>query len=209
MSLSFQTNFSIEQKNVILLQMAELALSESATQISSLGHSKVCFKVDSIGVKNKDELDSLLNSDEPDMLAVCHRVDGVSPGEIIFLMKDSAALIFMKEVLQEKVTLNEMSEMEEEALLEMGNIIVNDLLSHYVEILQKSVTTSIPVIRRGHYVDLFNQLSAGTDEKKYFIVKFTVELAMYNFVAYILWLGDLPGLELDQVELSQASNSTG
>ena len=189
--------------------MTELALSESASLISSLGRSKIRFTVDSIGAQNIDGLESLMGSGEPDMLAVCHRVDGLSSGKIVFLVEGSAGLVFIKEILHEKSHLKEMSEMEEEALLEIGNIIVNDLLSHYVEVLHESVTTSIPSLRRGHYADLFNQLNDDVGEKEYYMVKFTVELASHNFFAYILWQDHLCGPEKIQAGLTLESSLKG
>lgn len=188
MGQNFQTNVSDEQKIKILLQMTELALSESANLISSLGNSKVRFTVDSIGVNNKDDLDSLFNSNQPDMLAVCHRVDGGYPGNIVFLLEDLAGQVFTRQVLNERSQLKEISEMEEEALTEMGNIIVNNFLSHTAQIFHQSVSTLIPALMHGHYAQLVDELSSKPDEKEFFIVKFNIDTVKHNFFAYILWL---------------------
>ena len=209
MNRNLQANFSTQQKTRVLFQMTELALTESASLISTLGHCKVRFTVDSIGTYKIDGLDGLLGSDDLDMLAVCHRVDGHNTGEIIFLIEDSAGLDFIKDILHEKTHLKEMSEMEEEVLLEIGNIIVNDFLSHYVEVLHKSVTTSVPSLRRGQCIELLNQQSSEVSEKDYYIVKFTVELESHTFIAYILWLDHLCELDLTQAEITQISTLKG
>ncbi len=201
MSRYLQANISDVQKNEILYQMAELALSESASLISSLGHSKVKFTVDSIGLKSKQGLDSLFNPQKPDMLAVCHRVDGVCPGHIVFLLEEQSALVFTKEVLNEGDQMQEMSEMEEEALTEIGNIIINNFLGNYAQILDESVSTVIPTLKRRYYIQLVDELSDEPDDKEFYIVKFSLEIATQSFCAFILWFDyfcQLGGSETEQ-----------
>ncbi len=187
MSRHLQTNISDKQKQEILFQMTELALLESASLISSLGHNQVKFTVDLIGLKNKHELDSLFNPEHPDMFAVCHQIDGPCSGHIVFLLEEKSALLFTKAVLDKQDQMLKLSEMEEEALLEIGNIIVNNFLSNYVQILDESIYTAVPVLKQRHYVQLVDELNSEPVDKEFYIVKFAVEIATCNCFAHILW----------------------
>jgi len=195
MNQYIQDSLNTEQNSKILFQMTELALSESAGLLSSLGQNKVRLVVDSIGVYDKNRLEDQMNSTEAEMLAVCHPIEGRNSGQIIFIIEDSEGLFFTKELLHDKTYLKEMSEMEEESFMEVGNIIVNDLLSHYVEVLHKSVKTSIPFLKRGHYSQLFDQLCREADKTACYIVSITVELSTHSFKAYVWWVDHLCGLD--------------
>ena len=187
MSRHLQANISDKQKQEILFQMIELALLESASLISSLGHNQVKFTVDLIGLKNKHDLDSLFNPAHPDMFAVCHQVEGPCSGHIVFLLEEESALIFTKAVLNKKDQMLKLSEMEEEALVELGNIIVNNFLSNYVQILDESISTGLPTLKQDNYVQLVDELNSEPVDKEFYIVKFAVEISAYNFFAHILW----------------------
>jgi len=187
MSRHLQANISDKQKQKILYQMTELALLESASLISSLGHNQVKFTVDLIGLKNKNDLDKLFNPDHPDMFAVCHQVEGPCTGHIIFLLEEKSASIFTKAVLNKKDQMLKLSEMEEEALVELGNIIVNNFLSNYVHILDESISTDIPILKQQKYAPLVDELNNEPVDKEFYIVRFAVEIATYNFFAHILW----------------------
>ncbi len=187
MSRHLQANISDKQKQEILYQMTELALLESASLISSLGHNQVKFTVDLIGLKNKDDLDKLFNPAQPDMFAVCHQVEGPCSGNIIFLLEENSALQFTKAVLNKQDQMLKLSEMEEEALIELGNIIVNNFLSNYVQTLDESISTVIPTLKQDNYVQLVDELNSEPVDKEFYIVRFVVEIATYNFFAHILW----------------------
>ncbi len=185
MSQQFQANISAEQKSKILFQMTELAFSESAILISSMIASELKITVNSIGVNASNDVDELLNFD--DMLAVCHPVEGACPGNISFSLKRSHALILIKEFLNELDHLTEMSEMEEETLTDLGNIIVNKLLSHYMQVLHVSLNTLTPVLKFGDLPQIVDELCSDHSENSIFMVKFSIEIKKYNFSAYILW----------------------
>mgnify|MGYP002639963146 CR=1 FL=1 len=201
-----QSNISDQQEAKILFQMTELALSESANLISSLGQIPVRFNIDSIGLHNKTGLDSLFNPDESDMLAVCHSVEGAHPGNIVFLLEEKQGHNLTKKILNDGHQLTDMSEMEEEALTEIGNIIVNNFLSHYVQVLHKTINTLIPTLKRGHYVQLVDELSSDSEHNDFYLVKFSVEISSNNVNAYIIWFDHLCQWE---TKLAETSNIKG
>lgn len=209
MNRNFLGNVDSEQITKILFQMTELALSESAKLLSSLGSSTISFTVDNIGLFQANDLTADLNFEEPELLAVNHYIDGENPGQILFLTEQSSGMVFIKEVLQEKSYLMEMSEMEEEALLEVGNIIVNAVLRHYVEVLHKSVCTSIPTLKREKFSGLLDQISNEAAQNVYYMVKISVETSSISFNAFILWLGHPCGMDVAKIDIPQYSTLTG
>jgi len=188
MSRYTPVNSSPAQQNKILFQMTEIALSDSASLLSELAQKKVDFSLDNIVVGDQSGLPELLNSVETAMFAVCHRLDGANHGCIAFLLDEPDGLNFVKALLYEKNDRQDMTEMEEEALIEVGNIIINDLLRHYMETLQEAVTTSVPTLKRGQYNFIFERSVDGVTIRENYLAKFSVEVLSYTFFAYILWI---------------------
>ena len=96
-----------------------------------------------------------------------------------------------------------LSEMEEEALVELGNIIVNNFLSNYVQILDESISTAIPTLKQDNYAQLVDELNSEPVDKEFYIVKFAVEIATYNFFAHILWFDHFCQLGREQTGLHE------
>lgn len=200
MSLHNQANYSDQQKSEILNQMTELALSESATLISSLSQSEIRFSVDSVGMQYNADLDRVFNQDESDMIAICHRLHGERPGHIAFLLSESMGLVLIKQVLNERDQLAEMSEMDEEAVTEIANIIINNCLRNYVQILHKPVTSMLPTLMHGHYARIVGELNAEPPETGIYTVKVNIQTAKQDFFAYILWFDYLSQLDMQPTE---------
>jgi len=177
----------------MLIDLTQQALSDSSRLISALGQTEIKFKVNSLRRLIKDDLSRQFDQNESDMVAVCQRLDGSKSGQIIFMLPEPSALLLIKKLLNEKNLLKEMTEIEEESLTEVGNIIINNCLRYFVKVFHESISGLIPTLTRAHYEQLLNMLTGDSSENDQdnYLVKINVAIGIYSFNGYILWPGFL------------------
>ena len=82
------------------------------------------------------------------MVAVSEDFSGLIGGSAALLFPQARSLDLVRMVLDEEVSPEEVSELEQEALVEIGNIILNGCLSSVADALTGEIETSIPVLLR-------------------------------------------------------------
>ena len=96
-------------------------------------------------------------------------------------------------------TAEELAELEEEALAETGNVILNNCLGTMANMLQRSLTMSLPEVLRGSGTLLFASAD-GIDEGGlvlFLYINFSV--SDHNIRGYIAMLMDLPSMAVLKV----------
>ena len=188
-------NYKTPPSSKALFDMTQLALAESANMIARQSRCDIQFSVNSISVEPQQAIDQMLEQEQTEMLAIRHRVEGDRPGVIVFMLSEQSAQLLLKQVLNGGSLLNELTEMDEEALSEIGNIIVNNCLNHYVQIFHESVSTSLPELIHRQHGQLLFDLYDETDETSAYVVKIDIGFDHQITNAYILWLGHLCQLD--------------
>ena len=179
----------------VLCEMTQLALAESANMIARQSKSDIQFAVNSISVEPQQTIDQMFEQEQAEMLAIRHKVNGDRPGVIVFMLSEPAAQLLLQQLLNGGSLLSELTEMDEEALSEVGNIIVNNCLNHYVQIFNESVATSLPELIHRQHGQLLLDLYDETAETSAYVVKIDILLRHQTAHAYILWLGHLCQLD--------------
>jgi len=82
------------------------------------------------------------------MVAVREDFSGLIAGSAALLFPQAKSLDLVRMVLDEDLSPEEVSELEQEALVEIGNIILNGCLSSIADALIGEIETSIPVLLR-------------------------------------------------------------
>ena len=178
-----------------LYEMTQLALAESANMIARQSKSDIQFTVNSISVETQQTIDQMFEQEQAEMLAIRHKVNGDRPGVIVFMLSEPVAQQLLQQLLKGGSLLNELTELDEEALSEVGNIIVNNCLNHYVQIFHESVSTSLPELIHRQHGQLLFDLYDETDETSAYVVKIDIGFDHQITNAYILWLGHLCQLD--------------
>lgn len=140
-------------------QMSELALTEAASLLSIVSHREIRMSVSSIGLFDNHQTDHFFADLAPDLTAICQHLEGAQRGEILFILPQQVALLMIRQLLNDNSQFNPTTELEEEALSEIGNIIINSFLSHSSQVFKGSVTSTLPQLSHGQYTQLFRDLN--------------------------------------------------
>lgn len=180
-------NTAISNNNLILRQMSDHALAEASGIITSITQVKTQVDVVAQSLIDLQQAVLLFDESEPQMVAVSQQLEGIMDGHAIFMLKDDLSMALIRELLKEKASLRELTEMEEEALSEIGNVIINSCLSNYAEMFKGRVNSRLPFLSRGHYAQLLQGYSEEIPDQGLFYLGLRIVTPSQVCDACILW----------------------
>lgn len=139
-------------------------MGRAAACLSEMTGSEISLYVPDLRILTKRDAAERLKSDaEPDITGVKELFCGVFHGSAMLLFPTRASFNLVRLLLKEAVPpIEYLTEMEEEALLETGNIILNACLGVIAEALRTEILNEVPHAVRGHA----NQLLIPDDKSQ-------------------------------------------
>jgi chemotaxis protein CheC len=165
---------------------------------------QVLLSVPSISLITRSEAVSLLMAREETKLVAVHQVfEGDISGRVLLIFPETKSLELVRAVAGGDLALEDIIELEHEALAETGNIILNGCLATIANMLERSLKMSLPEILRGEgpeFFDLAPPPAAG-DVVLFLYVDFAVRERDVN--GYIVMLMDMPSFTALKVLLDE------
>lgn len=130
--------------------------------------------------------------------------NGPFEGAALLLFPEERSLELVRMLLQQPdIDAEMLSEMEQEALVEVGNIILNACLSAIAEIVGGEIVNEIPEAVKGTIDDIIRQ--AGQDKPEEFVMKLHMhfDVAEVKIEGDIAFIMDINSLDSFRVRLSE------
>ena len=179
-----------------LTELVNIGVSRAASSLRKMVGVQVLLSVPSIEIVPRDVAAQLIGGREDSQLVAVHQdFEGAFSGQALLIFPEQSSLELVRGVTGGELAEEELADMEEEALAETGNIILNGCLATMANLLQRSLTMSLPEVVRGSGPDLFQargELSSGS-MVLFLYINFSVQDR--DIRGYIAMLMDLPSLE--------------
>ncbi|MDJ0881369.1 MAG: hypothetical protein QNJ56_06925 [Gammaproteobacteria bacterium] len=175
----------------IYKQMTELGLQEAADMVSSLGQVNLVIKAVSVNYQDHQKVINILDDSVTELVAIGQSLEGDIEGQALFLMHEEACRSMIRELLNERALLRELTEMEEEALTEIGNIILNSCLSNYLQLFKGKVVSQLPTISKWHIKQLLSVFFEKNKRNVVMMVEISLESKYHQYSGYLLF-NELP-----------------
>lgn len=178
-----------------LTELVNLGVSRAALSLREMVGDQVLLSVPRVSLVSRDRAASILGKREPSKLVAVHQVfEGDISGRALLIFPETKSLELVRAVTGGELPLDDIIELEQEALAETGNVILNSCLATIANMLQRSLKVSLPEILRGGSNDIFSLAPpAEAGEVVMFIyIDFAVRGRDVN--GYIAMLMDLPAL---------------
>ena len=192
-----------------LTELVNLGVSSAATNLSELVREEVILSVPRVCVVTRDQaIANLRENDAKRLVGVHQDFDGDIRGRALLIFPEVASMELIRALVGAELSLDDIMELEQEALAETGNILLNGCLSTMANSLQRNLKISLPEIIHGDGTDFF-RINSDSDETVLFIyVNFAVKQRdIQGFLAMVL---DLPSLVvLQQLLEAYIERSTG
>ena len=187
-----------------LTELVNIGVSRAATSLGEMVAEEVTLSVPNVSLLQREEAIRQLGEREESKLVAVHQVfEGDVTGRALLIFPEPKSLELVRAVAGGDLSLEDIIELEHEALAETGNIILNGCLSTMANMLQRSLKISLPEVLRGGGKELFNLApppEAG-DVVLFLYIDFNVRKR--DIRGYIAMLMDMPSLTALQVLLQE------
>ena len=187
-----------------LTEMVKIGVNRAAASLRQMVGEQVLLSVPKVTLVNRTEAITTLGQSESGHLVGIHQVfEGEVTGRALLIFPDAKSLELVRAVTGGELPLEEIIELEHEALAEIGNIILNGCLATMANMLQRNLKMSLPEILRGEptvFFDLEPPPEAG-EVVMFLYINFAIRNR--DIRGYIAMLMDMPSLSKLQVLLDE------
>jgi chemotaxis protein CheC len=188
-----------------LTELVNIGVSRAAASLREMvGQQQVILSVPNVVVVSRPEAVALLARQGSARLVAVHQVfEGDITGRALLIFPETNSLELVRAVTGGDLSLEDIIELEQEALAETGNIILNGCLATIANMLKRSLKMSLPEILRGvgpEFFQLKPPPEAG-DVVLFLYINFAVRGR--DVRGYIAMLMDMPSLEALKILLDE------
>jgi chemotaxis protein CheC len=191
-----QTDTALDALEIdALTELVNLGVSRAALSLREMVKEQVILSVPTVQLVNRAEAIAILRASESTRLVAVHQVfEGDITGRVLLIFPETKSLELVRAVTGGDLPLEDIIELEQEALAETGNIILNGCMATIANQLQRSLKMSLPEILHGEGPEFFNL--APPPEAGDVVMFLYINFAMHerNIRGYIAMLMDLPSL---------------
>jgi chemotaxis protein CheC len=178
-----------------LNELVNLGVSNAASSLRQMVKEEVILSVPAVSVLTRDEaVQSLGEHSTKKLVAVRQDFEGDIRGRALLIFPEARSMELVRAVVGGDLSIEDIMELEQEALAETGNILLNGCLSTIANSLERNLRISLPEVLHGEGSELFElTLSHDASASVLFIyINFTIR--QRNIQGYIAMLMDLPSL---------------
>jgi chemotaxis protein CheC len=169
-------------------EIANIAMARAANSIRTMVGHQVLLSVPAVEILSKDEAAKIVGSpDNRILVAVRQDFTGAFAGRALLIFPETNSLELVRAVLGKSISLQEVIDLQDEALAEVGNVILNSWVATIANLLKRSIPVSLPVVIRGHGRSIFDAQEAAATFVLFLRVRFDISnLQLQGFVALLM-----------------------
>ncbi|MGH6910750.1 MAG: chemotaxis protein CheX [Phenylobacterium sp.] len=178
-----------------LTELVNIGVSRAAASLREMVGEQVHLSVPNVRLVSHAEAVGVLNERETGRLVAVHQVfEGDITGRALLIFPETKSLELVRAVAGGELPLEDIIELEPEALAETGNIILNGCLGTIANMLHRSLKMSLPEILRGEAPSLleFAPPPERGDVVMFLYIDFVVR--QRDIRGYVAMLMDMPSL---------------
>ena len=185
-----------ELEHDALVEIFNIGVGQAAAAMSGIVGEEVTMSVPSITFLSRSEAAQLLEDahrnntggDSERICGVSQHYDGAFSTEALLMFPEDKSLEIVRLMVGEAVPLAELSEMEQEAMSEIGNIILNSCVGTLANIFQQQLHGSLPVYHVGSSDEILDATGTRADTVVMMLhIDFILEKhQIHGYVAFIL-----------------------
>jgi len=181
-----------------LAELANIGVSRAATNLREMIGQQVLLSVPAVDVVTRDRAAQVIASRaKGGLVAVRQAFAGDLSGRVLLIFPETNSLELVRAVTGGDLPLEDIIDLEQEALAETGNIILNACLATIANILQRTLRVSLPEIVHGDGPALFevSETTQVEDVVLFLYIDFSVnERDIHGYIAMLMDLSSLASL---------------
>ena len=178
-----------------LTEVVNIGVSRAAVSLRKMVGEQVIMSVPSLELISRNAAAKLIRERESDQLvAVAQDFDGPFAGRALLIFPAASSLSLVRAVAGSAVAEEDLEPMEDEALAETGNVVLNGCLASMANMLKQRFILSLPKVVRGDGRLLFEAPISGTATGMVLFLYINFTLSDRALRGYIAMMMDLPSI---------------
>ena len=177
-----------------ITEIANLAISRAANALRQMVAEEVLLSVPIVRVVTRETAATLVDGNHRNRLvAVQQTFNGPFSGAALLIFPEPQSLELVRAIVGRERSLQDLVDLEQEALGETGNIILNACLATVANILHQKMEISLPSVIRGDGETLFRSAASASENLVLFLY-IDFKLRQREISGFLALLMDLPAL---------------
>ncbi|WP_151637304.1 chemotaxis protein CheX [Noviherbaspirillum aerium] len=199
-----------ELQHDALVEIFNIGVGQAAAAMSRIVNEEVTMSVPLISFQSRSEVAHTLGSREGRRIcAIAQQFSGAFNTEAFLMFPEEKSLEIVRLMVGQSLSLEELSEMEQEAMSEIGNIILNSCMATLANASGRELQGSLPMYHVGTGDDILGQSGKQWDGVV-MTLKIDFNIERHHIYGYVAFLLDLPALQdLTQYIDSYLASLTG
>ena len=145
-----------------LAELSNMAMARAANSLRQMIKHQVELSVPSVEIVSKEAATQLISKPtNATLVAIRQDFTGAFSGRALLIFPESSSLELVRVVVGTQLPLEDIVNLEDEALAETGNIILNSWVATIANLLKSGLKMSLPTVVRGDSSQMFK-----SDESK-------------------------------------------
>jgi chemotaxis protein CheC len=176
-----------------LAEIANMGVSRAAASLRQMVGEQVLLSVPAVSIVSRADAARLVEQGNPKLVAVQQWFEGLFSGRALLIFPEAQSLELVRSIVGEEHSLDDVIDLEQEALAETGNVILNACLATIANVLRRTMRMSLPSVLRGDGATLFAVQTAVPENLVLFLyIDFTIKNR--DIRGFIALLMDLPSI---------------
>jgi chemotaxis protein CheC len=178
-----------------LTELVNLGVSNAALSLGEMARDEVILSVPKVSVVTRDQaITHLHERNTKRLVAVQQDFDGDISGRALLIFPEAQSMELVRAVVGGDLSLEDIMELEQEALAETGNVLLNGCLSTLANNLERSFRISLPEVIHGEGAEFFSFSPRRQVGNDVLLVYINFAIRQRNIQGYLAMLLDLPSL---------------
>lgn len=184
-----------EAEQDALAEIANMGVSRAAASLRQIVGAQVLLSVPAVNIITRVAASRLVEKDSTSkLIAVQQSFDGPFSGKALLIFPANHSLELVRSIVGDGHSIEDVIDLEHEALAETGNIILNACLATIANVLRQTMKMSLPSVIRGDGETLFDIRGNSNDNSLVLFLYIDFAIKNRDIHGFIALLMDLPAI---------------
>jgi chemotaxis protein CheC len=177
-----------------LREVSNIAMARAASSLRQMVEHEVLLSVPTIDIVSQETAAQIVgNPDNASVVAVRQDFNGAFSGRALLIFPEANSLELVRAVVGRHLPLEDIVDLEDEALAETGNIILNSWMATVSNLLRRTLKMSLPMVIRGESRRMFETVTGQKSLVLFLRIQF--EISKKEIRGYVALVMDVPSIE--------------
>lgn len=178
-----------------LTELVNLGVGNAALGLREMVREEVLLSVPNVCIVSRElAIANLGQTGLQRLVAVHQNFEGDIRGRALLIFPEAQSMELVRAVVGGDLSLEDLMELEQEALAETGNVLLNNCLGTIANNLKRNLRISLPEVIHGDGSDLFNLTPQPRDDDCVLFIYINFAVRSKDIRGYLAMLLDLPSL---------------